>query len=210
MNYYNYVWFLPVLILRFFLSNLFDYWFPYCIHLYIWSTQQVTVAQHMCWFFKTSNSPMFFSINHFNFIPWGQMVSFFFPFMVCYIRLFNFPSYCYFSMFFYPHFQCAACLAFVYFTTTVRDGVHTSSWSCWILLVARHRRDTFGVLSLLWILSWCHMDYIFFESFRLGLWRRADRLSWVFRYRPLSSYPGFLDSMLCALGSCCDGDCVLN
>ena len=53
----------------FFLSNLFDYWFPNFIHLYIWSTQQVTVAQHMCWFLKASNPPMFFSINYFNFIP---------------------------------------------------------------------------------------------------------------------------------------------
>ena len=39
----------------FFLSNLFDYWFPYCIHLYNWSSQKVTVAQHMCWFLMASN-----------------------------------------------------------------------------------------------------------------------------------------------------------
>ena len=51
-----------------FLSNLFD-WFLYCIYLYTWSTQQVTVAQHMYWLFKTSNSPVFLSINYFNFIP---------------------------------------------------------------------------------------------------------------------------------------------
>ena len=31
-----------------FLSNLFNYQFSYCIHLYTWSTQQVIVAQHMC------------------------------------------------------------------------------------------------------------------------------------------------------------------
>ena len=50
----------------------FDYWFPYCIHLYTWSAQQVTVAQHM-YCFKTSYSPMFFplyllSLSHFNFL----------------------------------------------------------------------------------------------------------------------------------------------
>ena len=32
-------------------SRLFDYWFVKCIHLYIWSTQQVTVAQHARRFF---------------------------------------------------------------------------------------------------------------------------------------------------------------
>ena len=42
-----------------FLSSLFDYWFPYCIHLYTWSIQLVTVAQHMHCFFKTSYSPLF-------------------------------------------------------------------------------------------------------------------------------------------------------
>ena len=36
----------------FFQSNFFEYWFPYCIHLYTWSNQQVTVTQHMCWLFK--------------------------------------------------------------------------------------------------------------------------------------------------------------
>ena len=35
----------------FLLSNLFVYCFPYCIHLYTWSTQQVTVAQRMSWFY---------------------------------------------------------------------------------------------------------------------------------------------------------------
>ena len=28
----------------------------------------VTVVQHICWFFKASNSPMFFHINYFNLI----------------------------------------------------------------------------------------------------------------------------------------------
>ena len=47
-----------------------------------------------------------------------------------------------------------------------------------------------------------------FWSFRLVLWHRADILWWVFGYCPLSSYPGFLEPMLCALGSCYDGGCV--
>ena len=53
----------------FFLSSLLNYRFPYCIQLYTWSTQQVIVAQHMCWFLKASNPPMFTPINYFNFIP---------------------------------------------------------------------------------------------------------------------------------------------
>ena len=46
---------------NFFLADLLDYGFPYCIHLYIWSTHQVTVTQHICWFLKVSNSPVFIS-----------------------------------------------------------------------------------------------------------------------------------------------------
>ena len=30
--------------------NFFGYWFPYHIHLYTGSAEQVTVAQHMCYF----------------------------------------------------------------------------------------------------------------------------------------------------------------
>ena len=85
-----------------------------------------------------------------------------------------------------------------------------SSWSCWILLVAWPGRDFSRELNHLWKLSWCHMDYISFGSFRLVFWHRADILWWIFRYCPLSSYPGFLEPMLCALGSCCDGGCVSN
>ena len=48
--------FLPVHILGFFSSCLFNYRFPDCIKHYTWSTQQVIVAQHMCWFLKVSNS----------------------------------------------------------------------------------------------------------------------------------------------------------
>ena len=53
----------------FFSSSFLNYWFPYCIQLYTWSTQQDIVAQHMCWFLKASNLPMFSLINFFNFIP---------------------------------------------------------------------------------------------------------------------------------------------
>ena len=80
-----------------------------------------------------------------------------------------------------------------------------SSWSWWILLMAWPGRDIPGEFSHLWILSWCHMDYISFGSFWLVLWHRADILWWVFGYCPLSSYPGFFEPMLYTLGSCCDG-----
>ena len=83
-------------------------------------------------------------------------------------------------------------------------------WSCWILLGARHRRDTSRVSSHLWILSWCHMDNISFGSFWLGLRQRADILCWVLGYCSLLSYPNFLELMLCSLSRCCDGGCVLN
>ena len=83
-----------------------------------------------------------------------------------------------------------------------------SSWSCWIPLMASPRRDISRKLNHLWILSWCHIDYISFGSFRLVLWHRPDILWWVFGYCLLSSYPGFLEPMLCALGSCYDEGCV--
>ena len=38
----------PHIMLFFFLTFLIIV-SPYCIHLYTWSTQQMTVAQHMCW-----------------------------------------------------------------------------------------------------------------------------------------------------------------
>ena len=85
-----------------------------------------------------------------------------------------------------------------------------SSWSCWIPLVAWPGSDTSGELNHLWMLSWCHMDYISFVSFRLVLWHRVDIPWWVFGYCPLSSYLGFLEPMLCALGSCHNGGCVSN
>ena len=61
-----------------------------------------------------------------------------------------------------------------------------SSWSCWIALVAWTGTDTSGELNHLWILSWCHMDYISFGSFWLVLWHRADIPWWVLGYYPPS------------------------
>ena len=83
-----------------------------------------------------------------------------------------------------------------------------SSWSCWIPLVVWPGKDTSGELNHLWILSSCHMDYISFLSFRLILWHRADIPWWVFGYYLPPSYLGFLETMLCSLGSCYDGGCV--
>ena len=57
--------------IQFLYLTFFNYWFPYCIHLYTGSTQQVIVAQYMCWFLKASDPPMFGYINYFNFIPDG-------------------------------------------------------------------------------------------------------------------------------------------
>ena len=51
-DYYFFAWFFTCAHIQIFifLSNLFNYRFPYCIRLCTWSTQQVIVAQHMCWF----------------------------------------------------------------------------------------------------------------------------------------------------------------
>ena len=46
----------------------------------------------MCWFLKASHPPMFSPINYFNFIPYGQMVFLFLPYMVRHTRLFNLTS----------------------------------------------------------------------------------------------------------------------
>ena len=51
-----------------FSSSFFDEWFPNRIHLYTWSAQYTLVTQHVCCFFKTPYSPMFFLINYFNLI----------------------------------------------------------------------------------------------------------------------------------------------
>ena len=64
-----------------------------CVHFYTRATHQVIVARHMCWFLKASNPPMSSPIIYFNFIPLGQMVSLFLPYMVRHTRLFNLTSY---------------------------------------------------------------------------------------------------------------------
>ena len=67
-------------------------------------------------------------------------------------------------------FLLAACLAILYFITTTRDGVHTVLGHvkfCWWFDMEEIPPE----LEHLWILSWCHMDYIFFGSFWLGFWQ---------------------------------------
>ena len=49
-----------------------------------------------------------------------------------------------------------------------------SSWSCWIPFVVWPGRDISRELNHLWILSWCHIDYISFGSFCQVLWHRAN------------------------------------
>ena len=140
------------------------------IHLYTWSTQQVTVAQHMCWFFKASNPTKFFSIKclnltfnlNFNLRADG------FPFPSIYG-----PP--------YPTFQFQFVLLLfdvllalllvggmshlcIIYNNLMRWSTH-SSWSCWILLGVWHGRflrrvDPLGNIVLMsygkhtfWILS---------------------------------------------------------
>ena len=195
-GYYNYVWFftwahIPI----FFLSNLFDYWFPYCIHLYTWSTQQVTVVQHMYWFFKVSNSPVFISINYF--FPFLSIYGL--PYLTFQFHLVQLFSYVLLTLILVGGMSRLC----IFYCNCKGWSIH-NSWSCWILWMTWHGRDTSRELNHLWILSWCQMDYISFGSFRLGLWHRADIMWWGFGYRLLSSYPGFLEPMLYALSSCYD------
>ena len=95
----------------------------------------------------------------------------------------------------------------IFYHTWKRWSKH-NSWSCWILWMAWPGRDISGELKHLWILSWCHMDCISSGSFRIVFWLRADILWWVYGYWPISFYPGFLETMLCALGSCYNGGYV--
>ena len=111
--------------------NIFDYWFPFCIYLCTWSTQQFTVAQHSCWFPMASNSPMIFSINYSNFIPSGQMVSLFLPYPTFQFHLVLLL------------FDVLLALLLVGGTSRLCILYHNyqkcskhSSWSCWILFVA--------------------------------------------------------------------------
>ena len=109
-----------------------------------------------------------------------------------------------------PHniaFLCSSSLTFnerhvlfVYFTTTERDGVHTVLGHvefCWWLDILQRVEPLVNTvlmsygLHIFWILS-----------------IRVDILWRVFRYHSPSSYEGFLEPILCFLGSCCDGGCV--
>ena len=76
-----------------------------------------------------------------------------------------------------PHttsFQCSSSLLvgnlshLCIFYHNCKGWIKHSSWSCWIPLVAWPGRDISGELKHLWILSWCHMDYISFGSFDIG------------------------------------------
>ena len=180
-------------ILIFFSSSLFNYRFPYCIQLYTWSTQQVIVAQHMCWFLKASNPPMFTPINFFQLHP---------------IRAdgFPFPS-IYGSP--YPTFQSHPVLlpSDVILALLLVGGLshlcifyHNCKGSCWIPSVAWPGRDISRKLNHLWILSWRYTDYIFFGSFWLVLWHRKDIPRRVFGYCPLSTNLGFFGADIMSSG----------
>ena len=54
-------------------------------------------------FFKAYYSPMFFSIYYFYFILSAQIVSFFFIYILCHTRLFDFTLTFYFTMFLLLH-----------------------------------------------------------------------------------------------------------
>ena len=174
----------------FFSSSLLNYRFPYCIQFYSWSTQQVIVAQHMCWFLKASNPPMFSPYELFQLYP---------------IRADGFP----FPSIYgppYPTFQSHLVLLpfdvllalllvgdlshlCIFYHNCKGWGKH-SSWSCWIPLVTWPRRDTSGELNHLWILSWCHMDYISFGSLWLVLWLQASNNTGILNVNILSWLTG--------------------
>ena len=181
---------LLVLIFRFFKNLTFLVIGSYTVFISILGLlSRVIVAQHMCWFLKASNPPMFDSINHFNFIPLGQMVSLFLPHIVHHTRLFNLTSYYCLPMFFYPLIFVGDLSRLCIFHNCKGWSKHCS-WPCWIPLVAWPGRDISGKLNHLWILSWCHMDYISFGSFQLVLWHKVDILLWVFGYCPRSRFLG--------------------
>ena len=150
----------------------------------------------MCWFLKASNPPMFSPINSFPSI-YGP------PYPTFQSHLVLLPSDVLLALLFVGDLS-HLCI----FYHNCKGWIKHSFWSCWIPLVAWPGRDISRELNHLWILSWCHMDYISFGSFRLVLWQRADIPWWVFGYCPPSSHLGFLGPMLCALGSCYDGGCV--
>ena len=138
------------------------------------------------------------------------MVSLFHPYMVRHTRLFNLTFRCFSNLtdVFLTLLLVGDLSRLCIFYHNCKGWSKQSSWSCWIPLVAWLERDISGELNHLWILSWCHMDYIYFGSFRLVLWHKANILWWVYGYCLPSFYLGFLEPMLCALGSCYDGGCV--
>ena len=60
------------------------YWFPYCINFYVWSTKEIFLAEHMCWFFKFTNFPMAFLVYDLNLTPHRAMISLLSPYVVSY------------------------------------------------------------------------------------------------------------------------------
>ena len=81
-----------------------------------------------------------------------------------------------------------------------------NSWSCFIRLASE---EISSESYHFWLLSLYHMDNISFESFKLGLWYKVDRLWWIYEYSQ-SFNRDFLELMLCTQSSCCDGGCFLN
>ena len=188
------------------LSNLFDYWLPF-VFITILSLLNRSLWPHICahslrWLILQGSSlSIILTLSHksrrfpFSFHIWSTIPDFSIsPLSDVLLTLF---------------LVAGISLLCVLYHNCNEWSTH-SCWWCWILLLAWHRRDSSRELSQLWILSWCHMDYISFGSFWLCLWRREDILWWIFKHCLLSSYPGFLEPMLCTLGSCYNGDYILN
>ena len=107
-----------------FLSNLFNFRFTYCIHLYTLSTQLVITACHMCRFLKASKSS---NVQLYQLFQLHPIRADGFPFPSIYG-----PPYLTFlsHLVLQPSDVLAlllvgTCFSFVYFTTTARDGVNT-------------------------------------------------------------------------------------
>ena len=50
-------------------------WFPYCINFYVWSAQEIFVAEHMFWFFKFTNFPLVFLVYDLKLVPRRAVIS---------------------------------------------------------------------------------------------------------------------------------------
>ena len=169
------------------------------------STQQVIAPHHMCQFLKASK---YSNVQLYQLFRLHPIRADGFPFPSIYglpyptfhFHLVLLPSHLLFALLLIGDLS-RLCIFFL----NCKGWSKYRLWSCWIPLVAWLGRYISRELNHLWILSWCHiMDYIYSGSFQLFLWHRADILWWVFGYCPLSSYPGFLEPMLCALGCCYD------